>query len=268
MKSFTWVNSLVKKLELINLLLFTCATIYADSQVANVVKYDCDDLKIRDLSQANAEVGQFEIEIMKETIRLTNNGLEFDVKITPKNVDEVIKYKNEEIKITEDGRIFSVCIESDKLSNRPFYEILKFSSENHNLRFDEAKLMIEPVIELKTEDKPVVNFGKILWKEGHLKSDKSPEVHFSYQILKNTICKIESKNGFNLKHEDKKEFMEYSLDILHSEIQDLNDNEKEFKLDAQKNNFLAKFKIDLHITQVPSEGNWSDTVTFEIVCEK
>ena len=271
MKSFTWVTSLAKKLKkIISLVFFICAEMtYADFQVANIMKYDCDNLKIRDLSQANAEIGRFEIEIIKDTIRFTNDGLEFDVKITP-TVDEIIKYKNEEIKLTEKGRIFSVCIENDKLSNRPFYEILKFSSENHDLRFDDAKLLIEPVIELKIEGKPVVHFGKILWKEGHLKSDKSPEVHFSYQILKDTICKVESKNGFKLKHDDKEEFMEYSLSIHNVDIKnsETNPKEKEFDLVALQNNFIAKFKIDSHITRVPSEGNWGDTATFEIVCEK
>lgn len=273
MKSFTWVNSLAKKaISFVLLFIFVFSgrieQLYAVERVANVTKENCDNLKIRNIAQNNDEIGSFTIEIKDETVRLTDRGLEFNVKIVP-TIGTTVKYENEEVRNTEDGRIFSVCIGREALTNKPFHKILKFSSNNPNLIFDEAKLLIEPIIELRIESGRVVDFGKILCGvDGSVQSMVFPEVRFSYSVLKDTTCKIESKNGFRLKHQDKNEFIPYVPEIRNAELRDLNEKEKEFYVNAHQKEFSARFKVNTFVQHVPSSGDWKDIVIFSIVCDK
>ena len=273
MRLFTWesfsVNRLFSLIVAVVTLLFCIETAYTSDQVASItVEGESDNFKIRDTNQSNEEIGKFKIDIINETIRLTDKGLEFNVKITP-TIDVVIEYKNKKIEKTDEGFIFTECIEYKNLSNHVFYKVLQFSSEKQNLRFDEAKLRIEPVIQLKASSN-AADFGKILWtEEGRIIASNSPTVDFSYSALRDTTCKVESKNNFKLKHEKKNEFIEYSLKIQGAAKQDLNIDEKnEFKLSNREKEFSVQFNIATFMKHIPSCGKWEDTITFSIVCDK
>ena len=278
MKLFTWESFSVNRwpvngcfgllLSFITILLCIESN-YAADKIANItVESSQNEFKIRDKDQSDKVIGTFKIDIINETIHLTDKGLEFNVKITP-TIDVIIKYKNEEIKKTEEGTIFTECIGYYDLHNHGFPKTLKFSSEKVNLRFEDVKLYIDPIIELKIESSDEVNFGKILWNKGYVTVLNSPIVCFSYSILKNTTCKVESKNDFKLKHENKNEFIEYSLKIQGAAKQDLNiDENNEFQLSNREKEFSAQFDIKTFMRHIPTSGSWEDTVTFSIVCYK
>ncbi|MBR1735303.1 MAG: hypothetical protein IJ730_07710 [Alphaproteobacteria bacterium] len=278
MRLFIWGNFIVKKLIssfccIIFTILYFCyigQDVHAVGTVANIRKKNCNNLQIKDTSQNDKEVGRFSIEILNETIRLSDKGLEFSVKINP-TIDTIVKYNDENIEKTVDGeRFFSVCIEKKQLSNHNFEKILTFSSENTNLNFDPVKLIIEPIVELKIKDNREVNFGKILWdKNGYIKSEMNPEVHFLYSVLKNTDCKIESVNGFRLCHKNNKDkYIRYNLEVQNFTVEDINNTEKKFELEALQKEFHVQFNINQNHPHLPFSGEWEDRVTFSIVCDK
>ncbi len=279
MRLFTWesfsvnkrsVNRLFSLIFAVVALLFCVEAAYTSDRVASItVEGESDNFKIRDTNQSNEEIGKFKIDIINETIRLTGDGLEFNVKITS-TIDVVIKYENEKIEKTDEGIIFTECIEYKDLYNHVFHKVLQFSSEKQNLSFDKVNLRIEPIIQLKASSK-YVNFGTICWNEGYVTASKSPTVDFSYSVLRDTTCKVESKNGFKLKlkNENKNEFIEYSLKIQGAAKQDLNIDEKnEFKLSNQGKESSVQFNIATFMKHIPSSGLWEDTITFSIVCDK
>lgn len=277
MRLFTWESFSVNRWFLkyfgllllsIIMLLLCVESAYTADKVANItVESSQNEFKIRDTDQSDKEIGTFKIDIINETIRLTDKGLEFNVKITP-TIDVVIKYKNEEIKKTDEETKFTECIEYQDLHNHSFYKTLKFSSEKQNIRFEEVRLFIDPRIELKIESSNLVDFGKILWNNGYITALNSPVVCFSYSILRNTTCKVESKHNFKLKHKNKDEFIEYTLKIQGAARQDLNIENNEFQLSNREKEFSAQFDIRTFMGHIPTSGNWEDTVTFSIVCNK
>ncbi|MBQ3565020.1 MAG: hypothetical protein IJA14_02605 [Alphaproteobacteria bacterium] len=273
MKLFTWVKSFaivrISSILFLSILNFFSSNVVAQGDIAFITVTSTNDFKIKSYA-TNEQVGTFTVEIPNHPrISIDDGSLLFEVKIIP-TIDEVLKYNDIEIiNDPEKGRVFTLSINQNELSNQPFDVDFTLTSNNLDLIFDKVKLHIEPKVEI-IPDTRNVDFGKIIRQDTHIQSTNSPEVRFSCSILKNAICEVSSENNFRLKHKEKDEYIEYSIetDLIKADALDLVPGKVNYHLDPRRNMFFVRFFVDTHVNVLPSSGECTDTFKVLLKCNK
>ena len=255
MKLSTWGRSHVKTLsEYFQLIVICIGTDVFAMGPAVVTVTNYDEFHIRK-SDDNSEVGTFKMTVYEQPKKCTDGSLQLRLKIET-NFREKIKYDNKEIEDSENGKIFSVTIHKDDLKNEIFYKTISLETGGSTYKFDNIKLRIEPCVEINADVREV-DFGKISWDGHRLHAENSPSVRITYGVLKDALCEVKSSNDFRIKHEDKDEFIPYSMNEMTTN--------GDIKLTADFSEYIAKFQIrSTGIGHTPLAGNYRDKITFTI----
>lgn len=226
--------------------------VFADSPA--IISIDNPD-NLRIINQLdNSEVGHFQISVHQNPQKTTYGDLQFSLKIDFENFNKQIRFDNQIIKDSGNGKIFSVKIPKTELKNEIFFKEIQITSDNTNYRLDNIKLKIEPKVEIFADQKKI-SFEKIFHDGMRLVSENSPSVIIRYSILKDAVCEVTSKNNFRLKHEKKEEYIPYFMNGL--------TQNGEIKLTSKKDEYVANFKIE-NFRKKPTAGFYSDKITFSI----
>jgi len=210
-----------------------------------------NNLRIID-QRNNRELEYFQVSIYQNPRKNENGSLQFALKIDFRNFNEKIRFNDEIIKNSNNGRIFYVEIPKNELKNEIFFKEIPIKSDNANYRLNSIRLKIEPKVEISADQKEV-SFGKIFHNGVRVISENSPSVMIRYSVLKNAICEVTSKNNFRLKNNEN--YIPYSMN-------NLTENGK-IDLPSDKKEYIANFKI-ANFKKKPTSGNYSDKITFSI----
>ena len=210
-----------------------------------------DNLRVINLTD-NSELERFQVSVYRNPEKIIDGSLKFALKIDFRNFDKQIRFNNETIKNSVNGRIFYVVIPKNELKNEIFFKEIQIKSDNANYRLDNIKLKIEPKVEISADQKKV-SFGKIFHNGVRLMSENSPSVIIKYSVLKDAVCEVTSKNNFRLKNNEN--YIPYTMN-------NLTENGK-IDLPSEKDEYIANFKI-ANSGKKPTAGFYSDKITFSI----
>ncbi len=210
-----------------------------------------DNLRIVDQT-TNSELERFRVSVYRNPEKVIDGSLKFALKIDFRNFKEKIRFNNEIIKNSVNGRIFYVVIPKNELKNEIFFKKIQIKSDCSNYRLDNIKLKIEPKVEISANQKEV-SFGKIFHNGVRLMSENSPSVIIKYSVLKDAVCEVTSKNNFRLKNNQN--YISYSMNNL-TECGKID-------LPSEKDEYIANFKI-VNFGKKPTAGTYTDKITFSI----
>jgi hypothetical protein len=202
----------------------------------------------------NSELERFQVSVYRDPEKIIDGSLKFALKIDFRNFDKQVRFNDEIIKNSINGRIFYVVIPQNELKNKIFFREIQIKSDNANYKLDIIRLKIEPKVEIYADQKEI-NFGKIFHNGVRLMSENSPSVIIKYSVLKDAVCEVTSRNNFRLKHENKEEYIPYFMNGLAQN--------GEIKLTSKKDEYIANFKIE-NFGKKPTAGFYSDKITFSI----
>lgn len=217
------------------------------------------ELRIIDQRNNNSEIERFQVSIYQNPRKCANGSLTFALKINFRNFSEEIRFNNEVIKNSSNGKVFFLSIPKNELKNEIFFKEIHLKSDNSNYKLDNIKIKIEPKIEVSANQKRI-SFGKIYHNGTRLVSETSPEVTIRYSVLKDAICEVTSKNNFRLKNEN--HYISYSIINSHDR-RELTRNGQRLNLPSDKYEFTVNFRIN-DTKRSPIAGNYSDKITFSI----
>ncbi|MCR4624118.1 MAG: hypothetical protein K5780_05795 [Alphaproteobacteria bacterium] len=210
-----------------------------------------DNLRIIDQID-NTEIERFHVSVFSNPRKCADGSLEFVLKTSFENFNEIVRFDNEIIKDTVNGKLFCVVIPKNELENKIFFREIRLTPDNSKFKLDKIKLKIEPKVAISADQKKV-DFGGISHNGTRLASENSPTVVIRYSILKDAVCEVNSKNNFRLKN--KENYISYSVNGLtqNGEIYFLSD----------QNQYVANFKIT-DSGKRPVAGTYTDKITFSI----
>lgn len=210
-----------------------------------------DNLRIIDQTD-NTEIERFHVSVFSNPRKCADGSLEFVLKTSFENFNEIIRFDNEIIKDTVNGKLFCVIIPKNELENKIFFRKIQLTPDNSKFKLDKIKLKIEPKVAIFADQKKV-DFGRISYNGTRLMSENSPSVVIRYSVLKDAVCEVNSKNNFRLKNKDN--YISYSVNELtqNGEIYFLSD----------QNQYVANFRIT-DLRKKPVAGTYTDKITFSI----
>lgn len=210
-----------------------------------------DNLRIIDQTD-NTEIERFHVSVFSNPRKCADGSLEFILKTSFENFNEIIRFDNEIIKDTINGKLFCVIIPKNELENKIFFRDIQLTPDNSKFKLDKIRLKIEPKVAISADQKKV-DFGRISHNGTRLVSENSPTVVIRYSILKDAVCEVNSKNNFRLKNKDN--YISYSVNELtqNGEIYFLSD----------QNQYVANFRIT-DLRKKPVAGTYTDKITFSI----
>jgi len=210
-----------------------------------------DDLHIINQTD-NSICGSFHVSLFSNPKKCTDGSLQFSLIIDRENFNGKIRFCNETIKDSENGKVFHVIIPKNELKNKIFFKEIQLETDVANFKPDKIKLKIEPKVEIFADCKSV-SFGKISHNGICLSSENSPSVAIRYSVLKDAVCEVSSKNNFHLKNRDN--YIPYSMNGL--------TENGEINLPSDQDEYIAAFRILCH-DKKPVAGIYSDKITFSI----
>ena len=209
--------------------------------------------KLRIIDQTNnSEFARFQVSMHQNPRKCADGSLKFALKINFENFNEKVRFNNEVIENSGNGKVLYLSIPKNELKNEIFFREIHLKSDNPNYKLDNIEIKIEPKVEISADQKRV-SFGKIYHNGMRLISENSPEVTIRYSILKDAVCEVRSKNNFRLKNENN--YISYFMN-------NLNEN-GEIYLSSDRSAYTANFKITKS-KRKPDAGNYSDKITFSI----
>ena len=229
---------------------FTFFEVFANSPA--IISIDnSDNLRVID-QRDNFELERFRVSIYRNPQKSTNGSLQFALKVDFRNFNEKIRFNNDIIRNSDNGKVLYVEIPKIELKNEIFFKEIQIKSDNSNYKLDSIKLKIEPKVEISSDQKEV-SFGKIFHNGVRLISENSPSVMIRYSVLKDAVCEVTSKNNFQLKNNEN--YIPYSMN-------NLTENGK-IDLPSDKGEYIANFRI-ANFRKKPTAGIYSDKITFSI----
>lgn len=268
--------NMTKKLVFFLCLLFSncaCSMKVADVRLENNNAFE--------IKSGDAVIGHFAIEIKKDgrVVRQNNESISFIIKLKDlelgKNSPNSCKLKcspeggmDQEVDlVVENGKCSTKNIHitlgksfySQKKNNR-FSLILRFQLIDSPVVFDEVKLVVVPEISISV-DRNTVDFGTLIYDNNRVYGGEDKYVIVNYTVFNDGACLISSKNGFSLKHSDGSSI---KYNIGNGELTPINDRTKTLNLEAHKTVYSLKFNIDYYCRNMPSAGDYGDSLIVQI----
>ena len=210
-----------------------------------------ENLRIIDQTD-NTEIERFHISVFSNPRKCANGSLSFFLKINFKNFNEIVRFDDEMIKDTINGKVFCVTIPKNELDNKIFFREIQLKPDNSKFKLNKIRLKIEPKVAISADQKKV-DFGRISRSGTRLVSENSPTVIIRYSILKDAVCEVISENNFHLKNKDS--YISYSVNGLAQN--------GDVYFPSNQSQYIANFRIT-DSRKKPLAGTYSDKITFSI----
>jgi spore coat protein U-like protein len=235
----------------------------ADIARVEIIRDYDDFFRIKDKN--NVEIGRFRVEVLRNAVKNPDGSISLCLKLRDIRFLNEIFYNNQKIESVNEEKIVALSIPYEELQNEAFTHTVRFSSDNLATVFEDVKLRITPEVSISSEVTDV-NFGVVIYENGRIYGNQQ-HVQFSYSILKDAHCEIDSENGFRLKRTGGENYIPYTVTVYSGELTDLQPNVKIMAMDSKSSSFSLMFDPSSACVKMPLAGNYADSVTVTLMSD-
>lgn len=280
MKIFSFVVAVIMSFAVVSLECVKIEPIYVEGEQYFAREQDKHEDKLM----------QFQIKVMPDSIRKENGSLVFDIKLINMKVidknnsidmkDVVIENGisnnltiNQQADNTWESDVIRIVVAEGQLANSPFSfktsNAFRLLINNSEKKIDPLRFSVTPTLSIYIPDgESKVQFGKIIYDKGWVRSSKKHEFHLVYYCITQAKLIISSDTDYNLKYKNENALPFRLLLAINGNKKNVSSTNHEFDIPSDKNSFENKIEgkcyIKFRAQQCPIAGEYRAKVTFTI----
>lgn len=280
MKMFSFVIAVIMSFPIAGLECVKIEPIYVEGDCYFVREQDNHENKLM----------QFQIKVVPDSIKKENGNLVFDVKlINIKVIDEnnpidmkdvtIENSSSNNLKISQqpdnawESDVIRIVVAEGQLANSPFSfktsNAFRLLINNSEKKIDPLRFSVTPTLSIYIPDgESKVQFGKIIYDKGWVRSSKKHEFHLVYYCITQAKLIISSDTDYNLKYKNENALPFRLLLVINGNKKNVSSTNHEFDIPSDKNSFKneieGKCYIKSQYPQCPIAGEYRAKVTFTI----